>query len=161
MDELFAAMRRLHETYGSKVVLDLVGFYDDDYYKEQVEHLVADGIAIFHGFQTDPLPYYAAADCVVLPSYHEGMSNVLLEAAATGRPIITSDIPGCREPVEDSVSGCLCQVKDTESLYEQMCLMATLSPAQRQSMGQAGREKMERDFDKKKVVLQTMKGLGL
>lgn len=156
MDELFAAMRRLHETYGSKVVLDLVGFYDDDYYKEQVEHLVADGIAIFHGFQTDPLPYYAAADCVVLPSYHEGMSNVLLEAAATGRPIITSDIPGCREAVENSVSGYLCQVKDTDSLYEQMCRMADLSPAQRQAMGQTGREKMEREFDKAKVIRETL-----
>lgn len=161
MDELFEAMWRLRETYGRKVVLDLVGFYDDDFYKEQVEHLVTDGIAIFHGFQTDPLPYYAAADCVVLPSYHEGMSNVLLEAAATGRPIITSDIPGCREAMENSVSGYLCQAKDTDSLYEQMCRMADLSPAQRQAKGQAGREKMEREFDKKKVVSQTMKGLGL
>ena len=85
MDELFAAMRRLHETCGNKAFLDLVGFYDDDYYKERVERLVTDGIAIFYGFQTDPLPYHAAADCVALPSYHGGMSNVLLEAAATGR----------------------------------------------------------------------------
>lgn len=81
IDELFAAMERLHERGGSSVILDLVGFYDDESYKGQVERLVARGIAVYHGFQTDPLPYYAAADCVVLPSYHEGMSNVLLEAA--------------------------------------------------------------------------------
>lgn len=156
MDELFAAMKKLHEKYGSRVVLDLVGFYDDEYYKAQVDQLVLDGIAVFHGFQSEPRPYYAAADCVVLPSYHEGMSNVLLEAAATGRPIITSDIPGCREAVEDGISGYLCQVKEAESLYEQMCRMADLSPVQRQSMGQAGRAKMERGFDKQKVVSTTI-----
>ena len=156
MDELFAAMRRLHEKHGSKVILDLVGFYDDDYYKEQVDRLVADGIAVFHGFQTNPLPYYATADCVVLPSYHEGMSNVLLEAAAVGRPVITSDIPGCREAVEDGKTGLLCKVKDTDSLYEQMCRMVDSSFAERQSMGQAAREKMVREFDKQRVVTATV-----
>ena len=156
MDELFAAMRRLHEKYGSKVILDLVGFYDDDYYKEQVDSLVADGIAVFHGFQTDPLPYYAAADCVVLPSYHEGMSNVLLEAAAVGRPIITSDIPGCREAVENGKTGLLCKVKETDSLYEQMCRMADTSFTERQSMGQAAHEKMVQEFDKQRVITATV-----
>lgn len=156
MDELFAATKKLHEKYGSCVVLDLVGFYDDEYYKAQVEQLVLDGIAIFHGFQSEPQPYYAAADCVVLPSYHEGMSNVLLEAAATGRPVITSNISGCREAVEDGVSGYLCRTKDAESLYEQMCRMADLSPADRQAMGQAGRKKMEREFDKHSVVFATI-----
>ena len=156
MDELFAAMRRLYEKYSSKVILDLVGFYDDDYYKEQVGRLVADGIAVFHGFQTDPLPYYAAADCVVLPSYHEGMSNVLLEAAAVGRPIITSDIPGCREAVENGKTGLLCKVKETDSLYEQMCRMADTSFAERQAMGQASHEKMVQEFDKQRVVAATV-----
>lgn len=156
MDELFAAIRRLHEKYGGKVILDLVGFYDEDYYKEQVDRLVADGIAVFHGFQTDPLPYYAAADCVVLPSYHEGMSNVLLEAAAVGRPIITSDIPGCREAVENGKTGLLCKVKDADSLYKQMCKMAVTSFAERQSMGQAAHEKMVREFDKQRVVTATV-----
>ena len=156
MDELFAAMRRLHEKYGSKVILDLVGFYDDDYYKEQVDRLVADGIALFHGFQTDPLPYYAATDCVVLPSYHEGMSNVLLEAAAVGRPIITSDIPGCREALDNEITGLLCKVKDADSLYEQLGRMADASFAERQAMGQAAHEKMVRKFDKQRVVTATV-----
>lgn len=69
-----------------------------------------------HGFQTDVHPFYEAAGCVVLPSYHEGMSNVLLEGAATGRALITSDIPGCREAVEDGISGYLCPVQDAEVL---------------------------------------------
>lgn len=159
MDELFAAMRRLHETCGSKVVLDLVGFYDDETYKEQVSRLVADGIAVFHGFQTDPLPYYAAADCVVLPSYHEGMSNVLLEAAAAGRPVITSDIPGCREAVDPEQTGLLCQPRDVDSLYQQMNRIADLPLAERESMGKAAHEKMSREFDKRRVVAATIHAL--
>ena len=91
IDELFTAMCRLHNEYGDKVVLDIVGFFEDDY-KSAVEKMVGDGAAVFHGFQEETRPYYVMADCIVLPSYHEGMSNVLLEASAMGRPVITSDI---------------------------------------------------------------------
>lgn len=156
--ELFTAIRRLHDEMGDKVALDLVGFFDDDY-KEQVDALVADGIAVFHGFQPEPRPYYAAADCVVLPSYHEGMSNVLLEAAATGRPVITSDIYGCRETVDNGSTGLLCRVRDAESLYEQMCAMVLLPAERRAAMGLAGREKMEREFDKAAVVRSTVEAI--
>ena len=124
MDELFAAARRLHGL-GVPFVLDLVGFYEDGY-KDEVEQLCEAGIARFHGFQQDPGPFYAQADCVVLPSYHEGMSNVLLEAAAMGRPLITSDIPGCREAVEDGKTGFLCRVKNETDLLEKMQEMAAL-----------------------------------
>ena len=159
MDELFAAMRRLRETHGDGVVLDIVGFYDDAYYEAQVEQLATDGIAVYHGFQSDPLPYYAAADCVVLPSYHEGMSNVLLEAAATGRPVITSDIPGCREAVDEGTTGFLCKVRDTDSLYAQMARMAAVSVSDRRAMGQAAHEKMVQEFDKHRVVEKTVSAL--
>lgn len=159
MDELFAAMRRLREAHGDGVVLDIVGFYDDAYYEAQVEQLVAEGIAVYHGFQSDPLPYYAAADCVVLPSYHEGMSNVLLEAAATGRPVITSDIPGCREAVDEGTTGFLCKVRDTDSLYAQMARMAAVSVSDRRAMGQAAHEKMVQEFDKHRVVEKTVSAL--
>ncbi len=110
IDELFQAVRRLHKE-GAEFFLDIVGFYEDGYI-EQVEELEALGICKFHGFQPDPRPYYAAADCIVMPSYHEGMSNVLLEAAATGRPLITSDIPGCREAVDKDLSGYTCPCRD-------------------------------------------------
>lgn len=155
IDELFAAMRRLHSELGNQVVLDLVGFFDDDY-EAQVNQLVADGIAQFHGFQTEPVPYYAAADCVVLPSYHEGMSNVLLEAAAIGRPVITSRIHGCMEAVSDGETGLLCRVKDTDDLYEKMRRMAALSRADREKMGLAARRKVEREFEKNMVVRKTI-----
>ncbi len=75
---------------------------------------------VFHGFQEDPRPYYEKAHCVVLPSYHEGMSNVLLEAAATGRALITTDIPGCKESLDDGVNGYLTDLKDTDDLIKKI-----------------------------------------
>ena len=154
MDELFEAIQRLHKEYGEKIVLDLVGFFEDEY-KEQVEKLVADGIAVFHGFQEDPRPFYGMSDCVVLPSYHEGMSNVLLEGAAAGRVLITSNIPGCKEAVDNGKTGLLCKVKDTESLYKAMKKVVELTPEKRELAGKLGREKMEREFDKRMVVEKT------
>lgn len=158
MDELFYAIRKLYETSDQKIVLDLVGFFEDEY-KEQVETLVQDGIAVFHGFQEDPRAYYGMADCVVLPSYHEGMSNVLLEAAATGRPLITSDIPGCREAVEEGKTGFLCEVKNEEDLLQKMEKFVNLTRQEREEMGRCGRRKMEKEFDKKDVVAKTVEAI--
>lgn len=155
IDELFAAMWRLHETLGDRVVLDLVGFYEDDYH-QQIRELVDAGVAVFHDFQSEPRPYYQAADCLVLPSYHEGMSNVLLEAAATGRPVITSNIHGCLEAVTPEKTGLLCEAQDVDSLYEKMLDMVNLPRAAREQMGLAAREKMEREFDKKLVIQETI-----
>ena len=154
IDELFTAMRRLHAEYGDKVVLDIVGFFEDEY-KDVIEKMVEDGIAVFHGFQEETRPYYVMADCVVLPSYHEGMSNVLLEASAMGRPVITSDISGCREAVEDGKSGYLCEVKNADMLFEKMKLMADKSVEEIEEMGRSARERMEKLFDKKRIVEQT------
>ena len=155
MDELFGAVEQLRKD-GCEFVLDLVGFFEDEY-KKQVEQLQSEGIVRFYGFQENPKPYYAQTDCVVLPSYHEGMSNVLLEAAASGRAIITTDIPGCREAVDNGKSGMLCKVKSADSLYKAMKRFTELSREKRELLGKAGREKMEREFDKKKVVEETVK----
>ncbi len=156
VDELFAAMRQLHDTLGNGVVLDLVGFYEDDYHR-QIQELVDAGIAVFHDFQKEPKPYYRETDCLVLPSYHEGMSNVLLEAAATGRPVITSNIHGCLEAVTPGKTGLLCKVQDADSLYEQMLHMVKLSRKEREEMGLAARKKMEQEFDKQLVVQETIR----
>ena len=154
MDELFWAVQELRKECAGQFVLDLVGFFEDEY-KEQVEKLTQDGIAVFHGFQENPRPYYGKADCVVLPSYHEGMSNVLLEAAAIGRPLITSDIPGCREAVKQGISGLLCPVKDRNALLHAMEDFLKLSKEERKAMGRAGRKYMEEQYDKEKVVKKT------
>lgn len=159
-DEFFAAARALKNELGSKVEFDVVGFYEDAY-KETVDQLVSDGIIKFHGFQTNVHPYYEAADCVVLPSYHEGMSNVLLEGAATGRALITSDIPGCREAVENGVSGYLCKTKDADALYDAMQRFLELPESRRAEMGHRSRERMEQKFSKTAVVAETLKHLEI
>lgn len=153
--ELGTAMRRLFKEQGRRVVLDVVGFCEEDM-QEQINKMVEAGSMIFHDFQSNPNPYFEQTDCVVLPSHHEGMSNVLLEAAATGRPVITSDIHGCQETVDQGKTGLLCHVGDADSLYEQMLHMTQLSREQREQMGLAARRKMEREFDKKLVVQRTI-----
>lgn len=155
VDELFEAAKRLKKKYGDRVVFDLVGFFEDAY-KQTVEELAAEGVVVFHGFQSDPKPFYTRSHCVVLPSYHEGMSNVLLEAAATGRALICSDIPGCREAVEEGISGYLCKKMNADSVYDCMEKFMALNAEERRRMGRAGRQKIEREFDKKAVVAQTV-----
>ncbi len=151
IDETFAAMKIIKEKFGDKVVFDIVGFFEDEY-KETVEKMAEDGVIVFHGFQQNPNPYYAASHAVVLASYHEGMSNVLLEAAATGRAIITSDIPGCREAVEEGKTGYLCEKQDVTTLVNAMESFLHLDPEARRAMGMAGRKKIEAEFDKLDVV---------
>lgn len=158
VDELFEAAKKLKKKYGDKVAFDLVGFFEDEY-KETVEKLVEDGVVVFHGFQSDPKPYYGMSHCVVLPSYHEGMSNVLLEAAATGRTLITTDIPGCREAVDNGKNGFLCKKMDAESLYNHMEHFITLKKEERREMGNSGRMKMEREFCKEVVVVETIEAI--
>lgn len=160
VDEFFIAAKTVKAEFGEKVAFDVVGFYEDAY-KETVDHLVADRVINFHGFQTDVHPFYEAADCVVLPSYHEGMSNVLLEGAATGRALITSDIPGCREAVEDGVSGYICPAKDADALYDTMQCFVELPESWRAEMGRRGREQMEQRFSKAAVVAETIKHLEI
>ncbi len=160
IDEFFFAAKALKEKYGPRVAFDVVGFYEDAY-KETVEALAAEQVICFHGFQTDVGPYYRQTDCVVLPSYHEGMSNVLLEGASTGRALITSDIPGCREALIPGVSGYLCPAQHGNALAQAMDMFVKKSFVEQSRMGVAGRQWILQGFDKKKVVAQTLSGLGL
>lgn len=155
VDELFAAAKRMKQEYGDGVEFHIVGSFEEGY-KPLMDELEQAGVVKYHGYQPDMKRFYAMASCVVLPSYHEGMSNVLLEAAASGRPLITSDIPGCREAVEDSVSGYLCPARDADALYDAVNRVYQLGAAQRMIMGLAGRKHMETAFDKAKVVEQTV-----
>ena len=98
------------------------------------------------------MPAYAEADCVVLPSYREGMPRALLEAASMGLPAIASDVPGCRQAVVEAETGFLCTVRDANALAEAMRRMLLLTPEQRAGMGQRARERVVREFDEKIVV---------
>ena len=113
---------------------------------------VAEGAVEYLGEADDVRPHIAAADCVVLPSYREGMPRVLLEAAAMGRPLIATDVTGCREVVEDGVNGFLCPARDAAALAESMLRFAALDDGARRAMGQASRALAEARFDVAGVV---------
>lgn len=112
----------------------------------------AEGVLTYHPPTDDVRPAIADADVVVLPSYREGTSRVLLEAAAMARPIVATDVPGCREVVEDGISGLLCPVRDAEGLALAMLRMCDATPAERAAMGAAGRAKVEREYDEALVI---------
>ena len=159
IDELFGAMERLHAE-NIHCVLDVLGNYEEDY-AEAIERYTAAGWLRYHGYQKDVRPFIVDSHCFVLPSYHEGMANTNLECAATARPIITSNIHGCKEAVIDGESGFLCEPKNADSLYEAMKRFSALSADERRKMGLRGREHMEQTFDKKIVVGNTLKELGV
>ena len=159
VNELFEAMRRLRAD-GIDCTLDVLGNYEE-HYEEVIKSGEAEGWLRYHGYQQDVRPFIEMCHCFVLPSWHEGMANTNLECAAMARPVITSRIHGCMEAVIEGKSGFLCKVKNTDSLYGAMRSFCLLSPEQRKQMGLAGRRHMEDVFDKKLVVEETMRGLGL
>jgi glycosyltransferase involved in cell wall biosynthesis len=116
-------------------------------------------LIVYHDKQKDVRPFIANADCVVMPSYREGMSNILLEGASMAKPLIATDVTGCRDVVEDGVNGLLCKVKNGKDLADKMKQMMKLSLEQRNEMGKKGREKMIREFDKKIVIQKYMEAI--
>ena len=113
---------------------------------------VAEGAIDCLGTTDDVRPAIAAAHCVVLPSYREGAPRTLIEAAAMARPVIATDVPGCRAVVGDGVTGHLCKVRDAHSLADLCLRLLDAPPDARAAMGRAGRAKMEEEFDEALVV---------
>lgn len=157
IEELFQACCKLREENYS-IILHVLGEYEEDY-SVQINTYIKEGWMVYHGVKKDVRPYLGKTHCIVLPSWHEGMANTNLEAAASGRPVITSDIPGCREAIIDGVSGLYCKPRDVLSLYQAMKAMLTMDNSKRENFGIAGRKHMENIFDKKKVVYETMSRL--
>jgi galacturonosyltransferase len=150
IDEMLYAASQIKEHY-ENVQFEIVGKYEDDY-KSVIEEYEKKGIIHVTDYQKNIHPYYKEAWAVLMPSYHEGMSNVILEAAATGRPVIASDIAGCREGFDDGVTGFAAKARDGESLYQAMDKFMKLSYEEKVAMGQAARNKISLEFDRKKVV---------
>ena len=157
IDELLYAAERIRMEC-AEIQIDIVGPMEDDY-REIIDKSAEKGIINYYGFQTDVKPFIRRCHCFVLPSYHEGMANTLLECASMGRPLITSDIPGCREAVHDS--GYLCKVRDRDDLYEKMRKFIEADYEERKKMGINSRRHMEEVFDKRKVVEKTVKELNI
>lgn len=152
IDLYLAAAKAIHEKYPN-TVFHICGGCDDERYIQILKDAENAGHIVYHGQQKDMIPFLKQAACIVHPSYYpEGMSNVLLEGAASARPIIATDRAGCRETVEDGVTGFLIPIKDEQALVEALEKFMQMTPQQRKAMGLAGRAKMEREFDRKIVV---------
>jgi glycosyltransferase involved in cell wall biosynthesis len=120
--------------------------------EEELQSWQDNGAIEYLGETKDVRPFIANADCIVLPSYREGTSNVLLEASSMARPVVSTNTTGCREIVEPGVTGFLCEVKDAQGLAEQMYKVFALDEAARKEMGIKGREKVIREYDKRIVI---------
>lgn len=142
VEELFKAAKNIKKIY-PEVSFDIVGPMEDDY-KERIQSLVRNGIIYYYGYQEDVKPFIKKCDCFVLPSYHEGMANTLLECGAMGRPLITSRIHGCMEAVRDGENGYLVDVKDVKGLEEKMMEFIELSYEEKKQMGEKSREVIEK-----------------
>lgn len=158
VNELFEAIKRIKKEY-SNVEFSFIGWFEEDY-KTLIEELQSEGLIKYYGYQEDVTPFIKDSHCIVLPSYHEGMANVLLEGAAMGRALITSDIYGCKEAVVEGVNGWTCKVKDSEDLYEKIKMFVYMDFDKKVDMGREGRRYMEDIFDKSKVVDETVEEMG-
>lgn len=150
IDQFLAAARKFHN---DKVIFDVCGMCDDENYLQILQGEHEAGVVVYHGLQKDMNPFYEQCSCFLYPSYYpEGMSNVLLEAAAIGRPVIAADRSGCRETVDDGVTGYIVPVRDTEAVLTAVEKFLSLSWEQRRDMGLAARAKVEKEFDRQIVV---------
>lgn len=150
IDHYLDAAQYIRKKY-SNVYFHICGFSEEDY-EDKLAELHNDETIIYHGMVNDIKEFLRNMHCIIHPSYHEGMSNVLLEAASSGRPIIASNIPGCRETFDEGISGFSFPKKDTEGLIHAIERFIHLDNETRRKMGLAGREKMEIEFDRKIVV---------
>ncbi|MCH4034644.1 MAG: glycosyltransferase family 4 protein [Lachnospiraceae bacterium] len=137
--------------HGEKVTFAIVGYCEEDW-QGILDAKKKEGILLQFDYQNDMHAFYERCSAVVLPTYHEGMSNVLMEASACARPVIASSISGCREIFEDGVTGFGFVPKSSEALIGALKKFLSLPQSARAAMGLSGREKMEREFDRRRVV---------
>ena len=130
----------------------IFGTIAEPIYKERISELEQEKIVRYFGEVPDMKPYIESAHAIIHPSHSEGMTNVCQEHSAMGRICITSDIPGCREIVDNGVTGYLFRLKDTEMLAKKIRQFLALSYEEKAQMGVRAREKMEREFDRELVI---------
>ena len=163
--EYFEAARQVQATLGAdRVRVQLLGGLDEaggvGVPRATFEQWLAEGAIEYLGTSDNVAEHLHRADCVVLPSYREGTPNTLLEAAACGKPLITTDVPGCRETVEHGRNGYLCQVRDAADLGAKLLQMAQLPPERLAAMGAASRELAEEKFDENLVLREYLSAVA-
>lgn len=150
VDELFEAAKIVKKQYPN-VQFDLIGGMEENY-SDRLDELGKSGIIKYHGQQDDVHSFIKNAHATILPSYHEGTANVLLESASAGRPVLASNVTGCIETFDEGISGFGFEVRDVDSLVQTIVKFIELPYEKKAVMGAAGREKMKRDFDRNIVV---------
>ena len=120
--------------------------------KPELEPFISAGAIEILGEVADVRPFIERASCVVLPSYREGLPRSLLEASAMGKPIITTDVPGCRHAVDEGLTGFLCEARSAESLVAAIRKFLDVPADERREMGRRGRRKAEIEFSDEGVV---------
>lgn len=127
---------------------------------QKIAEWVGAGLVDYYPHEDDVRPFLSRADCVVLPSYREGVPRTLLEAGAMAIPIVTTDAPGCRDTIIDGVTGYLCRPKDSRDLAEKMESVMCLSLPEKLQMGERGRRYIAEHFDEN-IVLKRYRDLAL
>lgn len=120
----------------------------------EVNSWVNDGVFTYLGEASDVRKFIAKSNCVVLPSYREGKGMTLVEGASMMKPLIATNVPGCKDVVDDGINGLLCKVMNSSDLSDKMEMMMNFSEKERRMMGKAGREKMMKEFDEKMIIKQ-------
>jgi glycosyltransferase involved in cell wall biosynthesis len=157
IEEYIEAIKMIKDvTFDSPIKFQIIGdLYPSNPSAIQEDTLkgwIEDGLIEYLGYQEDVKSFIEKSSCVVLPSYREGLSKSLLEAASMERPIITTNVSGCREVVDDGVNGYLCEVQDSYSLKNQLVKMIKLTPHERERMGKKGRKKVIKEFSDERVI---------
>lgn len=151
IDQYIDAARYIKDKYPN-TVFHICGMCEQGY-EDRMKFWVEEGLLIYHGQVKNIPDMHAISQCTIHPSYYpEGMSNVLLESAACGRPIITTNRPGCREIIDDGVNGYIVNQKDSEDLIEKIEMFLCKTVEERKQMGLAGRVKVEKDFNRQIVI---------
>jgi glycosyltransferase involved in cell wall biosynthesis len=160
--EYVAAAAILQER-GMNAKFNLLGKLDELHSRgissEELNDWIKEGYINYLGSTDDVRPFINNADCVVLPSYREGTPRTLLEAAASAKPIVASNVPGCNNIVDHRLNGILCKVKDEDDLALKMKEMYYMAPDLRSEMGLRGREIVERRFDHNLVIERYLKAI--
>lgn len=158
IDQYLDAAKYIRQKY-PQTMFHICGFCEEEY-EETLKALEDKGIIKYHGLIMDVKEVLKFTHCTIHPTYYpEGLSNVLLESSACGRPIITTDRSGCREVIDDGVNGYMIPQKDSEALIAAIEKFLALSNEERKAMGLAGRKKVEKEFDRQIVVDAYMKEL--
>lgn len=152
IEEFIAAAEAIRAKYADKVEFHVLGGCEGNY-ENRLNELMKKNVLTYHGRQTDVRPFFAMGSCTLHPTFYpEGMSNVLLESCATGRPVMTTNRPGCREIVDDGVNGFIVKQQDSEDLIDKIDMFINLPYETRKRMGDAARKKVEREFDRQIVI---------